>query len=129
MEGTVESPSSMMCQGLNAVDQVKCLCPSPLQYSLKALPAPSDNNYSTLIEIKKAARPFYRIRVFAKTQMQARYGWTLTPPINGHSGAALGLMDYDPYSFILTSTAPENGFNIEVHTAEGLRLRCVNQEN
>ncbi|HMD78115.1 MAG TPA: hypothetical protein VKG86_12170 [Terracidiphilus sp.] len=123
-----EAPSMSMCQGMSDAKQIQCLCPSPLTYTLSALAAPSDNNYSTEIKVKKADRSFYRIRVFARTVMVARYGWSMNPPFN-QSIAALGLMDYDPYSFTFTSTAPENEFKIEVHSSEGLRLKCVNQEN
>lgn len=129
MEGRVEQPSQTMCQGLSGDEQVKCLCPNPLSYELIALPSPKDNNYSTLLDVKRIERPFYRIRVFARTQITARYGYTLLPAINAHSSASLTSFDYDPYSFVLTSTQSEEEFKIEIHSAEGLRLYCINQEN
>jgi hypothetical protein len=129
MEGQVEQASISMCQGMSEAERIACLCPSPLQYSLRALDPPNDNNYSTEIDIRKSNRPFYRLRIFARTTMEARYGYSLAPPIGEHSSAALGIMTYDPFSLTLTSSAPEDEFKIQVHTAEGLRLWCVNQEN
>jgi hypothetical protein len=130
MEGKAEAASETMCQGMSAEQRITCLCPDSLPYSLKALPSPKENNYSTELDIKKSERPFYRIRAFARTPISVRYGWTLDPPLAGHSASAsLGIFDYDPYSFVLTSTQGENEMKIEVHSAEGLRLYCVNQEN
>ena len=36
-----------MCQGMSGDEQIRCLCPNPLPYTLTALPSPKDNNYST----------------------------------------------------------------------------------
>ncbi len=123
-------PSNQMCLGLAGQERINCLCPNPLRYSLKALPAPSDNNYSTEVNVKAATVPFYRIRVFARTQMNARYGYTTVPPFkNGNFAAFLGTFDYDPYSFVFNVTKPVREFKIEVHSSEGLRLYCVNEIN
>ncbi len=128
MEGNAVPPSMAMCQGMPDAAQTACLCPSPLDYSLKALPTPSDNNYSTEIDIRKVERPIYRLRIFSRTILGSTGPIQVIPPLS-HSSAFLGKMDYDPYSFIMSSTAPEDEFKLEVHTSEGLRLKCINQDN
>jgi hypothetical protein len=129
VDGTAVLPSNQLCQGMPDADQIKCLCPSPLDYTLRALPAPSDNNYSTEIDIKKVDKPIYRLRIFARTMLGATGPIVMVPPINSHSSGSLGRFDYDPYSFVMSSTAPEDEFKLEVHTSEGLRLKCINQDN
>jgi hypothetical protein len=130
MEGTIEPASSTMCQGMPDDAQVACLCPSPLTYTLKALPAPSDNNYSTEIDIKKVDKPIYRLRIFSRAQMQRGAEFVAVPPIANSGGSvALVEMAYDPFSFAIHSSVPKDEFKLEVHSAEGLRLKCINQEN
>jgi hypothetical protein len=128
-DGNAEPQSSQMCQGMSDASQIDCLCPSPLHYTLHALPSPSDNNYATEIDIKKTRRPFYRIRVFSRTAMVARYGHLSIPPNDAHSSSFLESFDYDPYSVVYSRTAPTNELKITVHSSEGMRLKCINQEN
>lgn len=127
-DGSAVPASLSMCQGMPDAAQIDCLCPSPLDYSLKALPTPRDNNYSTEIDIKKVDRPIYRLRIFSRTFFGSHGAFQLFPPMN-HSSAFLGELEYDRYSYILSSTAPEDEFKLEVHTSEGLRLKCINQDN
>ena len=129
MEGTAVPASNQMCTGLQGDDRIKCLCPDPMKYTLSALPTPSDNNYATELQVKKGKRPFYHLRAFARTMIDVRHGWNIVPPLEGHGSAALGVFDYDPYTFTLTSTYPLDQFNIEVRSAEGLRLYCINEIN
>jgi hypothetical protein len=129
MEGVVEPPSNQMCRGMSDEDEIKCLCPSPLDYTLRALDSPSDNNYATEIDIKQVNRPIYRARVFARTMVDARHGYVPDPPNDSHSASFLGTLAYDPFSFVISATAPKKGFKVTVHSSEGLRLKCINQEN
>jgi hypothetical protein len=129
MEGIVVPPSNQMCQGMSDEDQITCLCPSPLVYTLRPLTPPPDNNYATEIDIKQVDRPIYRLRVFARTMIDARHEYVPDPPNDAHSASSLGIFDYDPFSFVISATAPKKGFNVIVHSSEGLRLKCINQDN
>jgi len=128
-EGTAETPSSAMCSGMADEDQIKCLCPSPLDYALNPLPAPKDSNYSTEIVIKKVDRPMYRVRIFSRAQIDSTGPLVEYPPVNSHSGLSFGKFDYDPFTLVMNSSAPEDEFKLDVHTSEGLRLKCINQDN
>jgi hypothetical protein len=103
----------------------------PLAYHLKALPAPSDMNYSTEVDIKakKGAPPIYHLRIFARTQIKPGAEFDAIPFGRGKAASAVSTMDYDPYSIVLQSSAPQREFKIELHSAEGLGIKCVNQEN
>ena len=129
MEGTIEPPSNQMCQGMPDEAGIRCLCPSPLDYTLRAMEPPTDNNYATEINIKQVGRSIYRARVFARTMVDPRHGFVPDPPNDSHSASFLGTLANDPYSFVVSATAPKKGFKVIVHTSEGLRLKCINQEN
>jgi hypothetical protein len=118
-----------MCQGLSEQEQIDCLCPSPLNYALRALASPADDNYATEIDIKQVDKPIYRLRIFARTQIDSTADFSVAPFGGNHSTSVVVHMAYDPFSLILQSTAPESEYKIAVHTSEGLRLKCINQEN
>jgi len=126
----METPSMQMCQ--EASDRPTCLCPHPLKYSLKPLPTPSDDNYATEITIKakNSVSPMYHIRLFARTQIQVGPELSASPYGKDQgAGIARGVMTYDPYSITLQSSHPEQEFKTELHSAEGLGIICVEQEN
>jgi hypothetical protein len=132
MASRAEAPSSEMCLGAkNENDRVKCLCPHPLAYTLKAFPAPSDDNYSTEVRIpaRNVFSPMYHLRIFAKTPITpAAFS---ASPYGKVQGAVLmsGVLTYDHYSVILQSSRPEQEFKIELHSAEGLGITCIEQQN
>jgi hypothetical protein len=129
MDVHVPVASSLLCQGLSAEKEIECLCPRPLPYKLRSLPAPSDNNYATEVDIAASREPIYRLRIFARTQVRSGGEFVVSPYGDGKSASAVGGMDYDPYSLIAQSSAPQREYKIEVHSSEGLRLKCINQEN
>lgn len=53
----------------------------------------------------------------------------LEEPKNNDAAAALGRMDYDPYSILFQSSSPFQVFKAVFHTSEGFRIVCINQEN
>jgi hypothetical protein len=120
--------SGLLCQGLSQHDENQCLCPRPLPYELKALAQPSNDNYATEVTITAKREPIYRLRIFGRTQM--RSGRISASPY-GDGEAAVGVleMDYDPFSLVMNSSAPQQELKVEVHTSEGLRIKCINQEN
>jgi hypothetical protein len=121
--------SNQLCIGLPEKDETQCLCPRPVEFSLKPLPAPNDNNYATEVTITAGREPMYRVRLFARSQIHP--GGELWASPHGKESAALftGVMAYDLSSIYLRSSAPEQEFKLELHSAEGLRIKCVNQEN
>jgi hypothetical protein len=88
-------------------------------------------NYSTEVDIKakKGAPPIYHLRIFARTQIKPGAEFDAIPFGRGKAASAVSTMDYDPYSIVLQSSAPQREFKIELHSAEGLGIKCVNQEN
>jgi len=128
VEGHIPIPSSQLCVGLSEADELGCLCPRPLKYSLKSLNAPTDNNYATELTVDAVREPIYRLRVFTRTFIS--YGaLTETSPHAKDAASFLVMMESDKYSFIMHSSGPQNRYRAELHTAEGLRIKCVNQEN
>jgi hypothetical protein len=128
IEGTRETPSTEMCVGLPDADQIKCLCPRPLKYALTALPAPSDNNYATKLDIRAVREPIYKLRIFSRTVLSSGK-LEAFPYGEGQAAIVVEEFDYDRYSLIVQSTRPENRFIINVESAQGLRLKCIDQEN
>jgi len=45
-------PNSTGMQRIVSTERIECLCPHQVDYELSALPTPSDNNYSTQVDIK-----------------------------------------------------------------------------
>jgi hypothetical protein len=127
-EGRMETPSSQMCTGMADAAQIACLCPRPLKYALKALPPPSDNNYATQIDIRAVREPIYKLRIFGRTQLHSGK-LAAFPYGEGKAGTVVMEMDYDPFSLIVQSSAPQTRYTLEVRSAQGLRIKCVNQEN
>ena len=130
--GTAETPSMQMCQEVKGEEeQIKCLCPRPLEYTLKALPAPSDDNYSTEVDIKAkaGADPIYHLRIFARTQIHPGKIFETLPFGSGKAASGVGVLTYHPYSLVLQSSSPQREYRIELHSAEGLGIKCINQEN
>jgi hypothetical protein len=129
-EGTTPIPSSQMCGGLTDEQQIQCLCPRQLTYTLKALPAPQDNNYATEITITKPPEQFQRIRVFLRAMVSSASLVEIVPDDKtAKSITILETMDYDRFSFVISSTAPKSYYKVVVHSSEQMRLKCINQEN
>jgi len=129
-EGTTPIPSSQMCVGLSDEQEIQCLCPRQLTYTLKALPAPRDNNYATEITITKPPEQFQRIRVFLRAMVSFASLVEVVPDDKiAKSITTLGTMDYDRFSFVISSTAPKSYYKVVVHSSEQMRLKCINQEN
>jgi len=129
MQGNVPVPSSQMCTGLPEAQEIQCLCPRPLKYELAALSPPSDTNFSTELTIHAVREPMYRLRVFARTAIVFTGPLFASPHDEDRTATVVQRMDYDPYSIVIRSSAPQELFKIELHTPEGLRIKCVNQEN
>ena len=125
---TAPTPSRLLCQGLSEEAETQCLCPRSLPYELTALAPPSDDNYATQMTITAKREPMYRLRIFARTQMRSGK-ISASPYSEGKAALSVMEMDYDPYSLVMNSSAPQNEFTLEVHSAEGLRLKCINQDN
>ena len=128
VEGHVPIPSWQQCQGLGDKEELKCLCPRPLYYTLKRLPSPKDNNYSTEVTITAVREPMFRIRIYSRTPI-SRSVLTEVFPNDKNSVTGQYLMDYDRNSVVIQSSAPQTKFTLVMDTSEALRLKCVNQEN
>jgi micrococcal nuclease len=128
VEGQIPVPSTKMCLGLSERAEIECLCPRPLTYTLQSLPPPSDNNYATELTIKAVREPIYRLRVFSRTQISYAT-LTETWPHDKQAASFLERMEYDLYSIVMHSSAPQKRYKAIFHTAEGLRIKCINQEN
>ena len=121
-------PSSSMCKGLTGDSEKKCLCPNPLQFGVSLLPESSQHNFMTQLDIRRSARPMYRIRIFSAHDLES-IGELVAIPIDGNSVNLIGRMDADPGSVILSSSTPKDEFKVNVGTAEALQLKCINQED
>ncbi|SRR6266849_6300798 len=122
-------PSSQLCRGLSDEAEIECLCPRPLNFSLKSLPPPTDTNYATELTILAVREPIYRLRVFSRTYisngtLSETWPYGLNDAVN-----MLGMFDYDRFTIVIHSSAPQKRYRAVLHTAEGLRIKCVNQEN
>jgi hypothetical protein len=126
--------SELLCpsHGMSEQERLACLCPNRLPYTLRAMAPPKESNFETEITVTKTCTPLYKVRVFLRDVYSA-LGKELEaspymPPV---SKVVLtgGSMEYDRYSFMLNSTAPQDTIKVSVLTASGLRLVCVNQEN
>lgn len=122
-------PSNQLCTGLSEQNEIQCLCPRPLEFSMKYLPAPNDNNYATEVIITAGKEPMYRVRLFARSQIHPGGELWASPYGKDKAALFLGVMGYDLYSIIVRSSAPEQEFKLELHSAEGLRIKCINQQN
>jgi hypothetical protein len=123
-----EISSSQLCVGMSDQAQVDCLCPRPLLYTLEALPPPANHNYATKVTINAVREPIYKLRIFSRTPI---YSGAINSFPYGAGQAAVSVeeLDYDRFSLVMQSSRPEQGFTIEVGSAQGLRLKCINQEN
>jgi len=108
---------------------MQCLYPSPVAFSLKSLAAPNDNNYATEVTVGAVKDPMYRVRLFARSQIHPSGELRASPYGKDKAALFTGILGYDLYSIVLRSSSPEEEFRLELHSAEGLRLKCVNQEN
>jgi hypothetical protein len=129
VEMSAPLPSSEMCIALSEEAELQCLCPNPVTFSLKSLAAPNDNNYATEVTITAVQDPMYRVRLFARSQIHPSGELRASPYGKGKAALFTGILAYDLYSIILRSSSPEQEFKLELHSAEGLRIKCVNQEN
>jgi hypothetical protein len=133
-EGAYPIASEILCpsHGLSEDARIACLCPNRLQYILRAMPPPTDSNFETEITISKVCNPMYKVRVFLRdiyTNLGSVFEASPYMAPATHVGLTRGSFDYDKFSFLLNSTAPEDTFKTSVLSASGLRVVCVNQEN
>ena len=122
-------PSNELCRGLSEEAEMQCLCPSPVEFSLKSQAAPNDNNYSTEVTVTAVKDPMYRVRLFARSPIHPSGELGASPYGKDKAALFTGILGYDFYSVILRSSSPEQEFKLVLHSSEGLRLKCVNQEN
>ncbi len=126
----VPTPSRFLCQGLSEQAEIDCLCPRPLNYALAAAAPTDDSNYATEVIVNRSREPMYRIRMFSRAPISS---WQLLEPTEEAvkaKGACIGpAASVDPYSMTMQCTFPLDRFRIGVHTSEGLRLKCITQEN
>jgi hypothetical protein len=123
------TPSSQLCRGLSDEAEIECLCPRPLKFTLKSLPTPIETNYATELMITAVREPIYRLRVFSRSYIS---NGTLVEagPYGPHEAASfLGMFDYDKFTVVMHSSSPQKSYRAVLHSAEGLRIKCVNQEN
>jgi hypothetical protein len=129
MEMNVPIPSNQLCSGLSGENETQCLCPHPVEFSLKPLASPNDNNYATEVTVTAGKEPMYHLRLFARSIIHPGGELWASPYGKDKAALSVGIMAYDLYSVILRSSSPEQQFKLELHSAEGLRIKCVNQEN
>jgi hypothetical protein len=120
-------PTPQACAGLSDEKEIACLCPRPVEYSLFALPTPTDNNYATQVEMNAGKESMYRVQLFTRTPVHA--GKIEASPHKDDAGMAVVEMTFDPYTLLVQSSAPQQQFKLEVRSSEGLRLKCINQIN
>ncbi len=128
VEGNV-NPSYLHCYDLPDDKQIECLCSRPVDYTLSALATPPYNNFSTLVDIKAGKESMYRIQLFARTPIHPAGTLEALPYGASKAAIAIGSFEADPNTLLLQSTAPEQEFKIELHSSEGIRLKCINQIN
>jgi hypothetical protein len=130
-DASIPIPSNQLCQGLTGKAETDCLCPRGVNYSLKTMAAPSDNNYATELTATQSREPMYRIRIFSRANIS--FGMIIQPSEDAtkarHGICTYGALGFDQFSVILQCTFPVNEFRVALHTSEGLRLKCINQEN
>jgi hypothetical protein len=128
-EMNVPIPSNQLCPGLSGENETQCLCPHSVEFSLKPLASPNDNNYATEVTVTAGKEPMYHLRLFATSIIHPAGELRASPYGKDKAVLSVGIMAYDLYSVILHSSNPEQEFKLELHSAEGLRIKCVNQEN
>ena len=131
VDAQLEPPSNQMCTGMPDDDRIQCLCPRLVPYSIEALPPPDSDNYAALLTIRSPREPMYKIRVFLRGVFSEAI--TVFPNEemlkNQHFSIIHGFMDYDRYSFIVQSTAPQAVFKVKLLSSTGPRVICINQVN
>ncbi|MGA3050097.1 MAG: hypothetical protein ABSD67_26075 [Terracidiphilus sp.] len=128
LAATTIIPSNKMCKGLSGDAEAQCLCPHPLQFTLKSQPGSPDDAFSTDIDIKKSAWPMYRVRIFSVDDID-RVSGVVAIPNEENSLNIAESMDFDPSSVILSSSTPKDEFKLNVATVAQLRLKCIDQEH
>jgi len=70
----------------------------------------------------------YRVQLFGRAPL---YPGKIEafPYGEGKAGIAVTEMEFDPYTLLLQSSAPQREFKLEIKSSEGLRLKCINQIN
>jgi hypothetical protein len=130
VDATVPIASSQMCLGLSDEQQNYCFCPRSLAYELKSLPAPEGKNYATEITITQPRERFQRIRVFLRAPISVANLTEVVPDDKIEKSITnLETMDYDKFSFLISSTAPKISYKVVVLSSEQLRLRCISYQN
>lgn len=127
-ESSIPAPSNQLCVGLSEREELRCLCPRPIAYDLTAMPQPKDNNYAVEVTIRKVREPLYRVRLFSRTIISEANLIDVWPNTK-NAITTLQTMDFDKYSIIIQSTAPQDRFKALLQTNAGLRIKCINQEN
>jgi hypothetical protein len=103
------------------------LCSRPLQYSLRELPKPIDNNYSTELTVKNSKELMLTVDIYTRTLYSQA---SITYPPDAHDQViALELNVADLSHLRLGATKGVAEFRLEIHTFQPLRLKCVNQTN
>ena len=121
-------PLNRACGQLTGDAETKCLCPAPLQFAVSSQSESVKHSFSADIDIKKAASPMHRVRIFSYGELVSING-LLGIPNDSESLNFTERMESDPYSVILSSSAPKDEFKLNVSTTEKLQLKCINQED
>ena len=121
-------PLNRACGQLTGDAETKGLCPAPLQFAVSSQSESVKHSFSADIDIKKAASPMHRVRIFSYGELVSING-LLGIPNDSESLNFTERMESDPYSVILSSSAPKDEFKLNVSTTEKLQLKCINQED
>jgi hypothetical protein len=130
VDGNTPLASSQMCLGLSGEQLLSCFCPRQLDYSLKALAPPQDDNYATEMAITQPPDQFQHLRVFLRATASSVHLIQVVPDDKTqNSVTTLGLMDYDRASFVIQSTARKILYKVVMHSSEQMHVICVSYEN
>jgi hypothetical protein len=129
VDGDFPAPSELLCAGVSDEVRIACLCPRLVPYSLESLSAPKEDNYAIQVTLTSPREPMYKVRVFLRGMISHAELLDSFPYGPKQSVSVVENLDYDKYSFIVQSSAPQSVFKLRVLSSTGLRLMCANQEN
>ncbi len=133
-DGANPIPSEVLCPSHGMTDEQRrnCLCPRLLPYTLRSMEPPKESNFETEITISKTCDPIYKARLFFRdvySQLGSIFKASPYMPPASKVLMTRGDMEFDRYSVLLSSSAPQDTITTSIMSAGGLRLICVNQEN
>lgn len=132
VDGDTPLASGILCPtSMPDQDRISCLCPNLVPYRLEALPTPPSDNYATLLTLDGPRQPIYKVRLFFRdvfSHSEVVYPTSEMAKMYHFSFGQVS-MDYDRYSLVVQSTAPQQSFKLKMFSSTGLRVICANQIN